>query len=66
VARLNDLLSSTDTMSTIRGHRERDKDNRSAPDKAERPVSVTKREAAFLFPALLPWLEVTLLELGLS
>lgn len=29
-------------------------------------MSVTKREAVFLFPAILPRLEVTLLELGLS
>lgn len=66
VASLNDLLGSADTTSPVWNHHERDKDNRSAPDKAERPMSVTKREAAFLFPGLLPQLEVILLELSLS
>lgn len=66
MARLKDLLGSAETMSTVWSYHERDKGYRSAPDKAERPMSVTKREGAFLFPTLLPQLEVTLLKLGLS
>lgn len=41
-------------MSTVLSHDERDKDNGSTQDKAKRPVSVTKREPAFLSLLLFP------------
>lgn len=64
MAKLDDLMGSTNTTSTVLSHRERNKDNRSTQDKAETPMSVTKEEAAFLFPVLLPPPEFTLLGTG--
>ena len=59
-------MGSTDTVSKVLSHRERDKDNGSAQDKAERPMPVTKRETTFLFPPLFSQLKFTILELYLS
>lgn len=61
VVRLGDLMGSTNTMSTVQSHNERNKDNRSTRDKAKRPMSETERKTASLFRLLFPKLEFMLL-----